>query len=343
MLLQSRNMKVHTPRVFAVYMLLFSSISALGQQEEQIYTRPPYLTSGDTVAIVAPAGILKNREKSISKAMEILSSWGLHPVLGKHLYTKNNHFAGTDSQRAADFQNAMDDPRVKAIWCARGGYGSMRILDKLDFTKFKKYPKWVVGFSDITAFHGKLDRLGIQSIHGMMAAGLDLSQDISHETQENIDTLKKALFGQPLQYRLNSSPFNKKGIAKGVIVGGNLSLLQACLQSDANLDTAGKILFIEEIGEYRYSIDRMLYSLKRAGYFNGLAALVVGEISKVRANTTPFGMSNEELILDVVKECDFPVLFHFPAGHGDKNRSMVFGEKVTLDVGVNQSKITFEK
>nr|WP_299342055.1 LD-carboxypeptidase [Allomuricauda sp.] len=336
-------MKGSTQRLVVFCLVLVISISAFGQNDNQTYIRPPYLTSGDTVAIVAPAGILKNREKSISKAMEVLSSWGLNPILGKHLYAKNNHFAGTDTQRAEDFQNAMDDHSIKAIWCARGGYGSMRILDKLDFTKFKKNPKWVVGFSDITAFHGKLDRLGIQSIHGMMAAGLELSEELSDETQQNLNSLKKALFGEALQYQLHSSPFNKKGSATGVMVGGNLSLLQASLQSDANLNTEGRILFIEEIGEYRYSIDRMLYSLKRAGYFDGLAGLVVGEISKVKTNTTPFGMSNEELILDVVKECDFPVLFHFPAGHGDENRTMIFGEEVTLDVGMKESVVTFEK
>ncbi|MEM9362445.1 MAG: LD-carboxypeptidase [Bacteroidota bacterium] len=335
-------MKVRAHRKVVFNLILFMSISGFGQNDTQAYIQPSYLKPGDTVAIVAPAGILKNREKSISKAMEILSSWGLHPVLGKHVYAKNNHFAGTDSQRAEDFQNAIEDSSIKAVWCARGGYGSMRILDKLDFTSFQKNPKWVVGFSDITAFHGKLDHLGIQSIHGMMAAGLDLSQELSDETQENINSLKKALFGQPMEYQIDSSPFNKKGTATGVLVGGNLSLLQASLQSDANLDTEGKILFIEEIGEYRYSIDRMLYSLKRAGYFDGLAALIVGEISKVRTNTTPFGMSNEELILDVLKECDFPVLFHFPAGHGDQNRAMVFGKTVTLNVGENQSVVTFE-
>ncbi len=322
---------------------LIISISSFGQNEGKAYVGPPYLKPGDTIAIVAPAGILKNRDKSISKAMEIASSWGLHPILGKHLYAKNHHFAGTDSQRAEDFQNAMDDSSIKAIWCARGGYGSMRILDKLDFNNFKKNPKWVVGFSDITAFHGKLDQLGIQSIHGMMAAGLELSKELSEDTQENIESLRKALFGEPLIYQLGPSSYNRKGTATGVMVGGNLSLLQASLQSDANLDTTGKILFLEEIGEYRYSIDRMLYSLKRAGYFDGLAALVVGEISKVRTNTTPFGMTNEELILDVVKECDFPILFNFPAGHGDENRTMVFGQRVILDVGVDQSSITFQK
>ena len=337
------NMKGHSCRLVAFCLVFFATILAFGQSDHPSYIQPPYLKSGDTIAIVAPAGILKNREKSISKAMEIVSSWGLHPVLGKYVYAKNNHFAGTDAERAEDFQNAMDDPSVKAIWCARGGYGSMRILDKLNFANFKKHPKWVVGFSDITAFHGKLDQLGIQSIHGMMAAGLELSEELSEETQANITSLKETLFGEPLQYKLDSSPFNKKGMAKGVLIGGNLSLLQASLQSDANLDTVGKILFIEEIGEYRYSIDRILYSLKRAGYFDGLAALVVGEITMVKTNTTPFGMSNEELILDVVKECDFPVLFDFPAGHGDKNRTMIFGETVTLDVGENQATVTFEK
>ncbi|MEM9077630.1 MAG: LD-carboxypeptidase [Bacteroidota bacterium] len=336
-------MKEHLFKSIVLGFVLGLSMSSFGQINEQDYIRPPYLNPGDTVAIVAPAGILKNREKSISKAMEILSSWGLHAVLGKHLYAKNNHFAGTDEQRAEDFQNAMDDPSVKAIWCARGGYGSMRILDKLDFSRFQENPKWVVGFSDITAFHGKLDQLGIQSVHGMMAAGLELNEELSDETQENIASLKKTLFGEVLEYKVESSPFNKKGTASGVLVGGNLSLLQASLQSDANLNTTGKILFIEEIGEYRYSIDRMLYSLKRAGYFDGLAALIVGEISQVKTNTTPFGMSNEELILDVIKECDFPVLFHFPAGHGDNNRTMIFGENVVLDVRVGESTITFKQ
>ena len=335
-------MKEHLFNLIVFGLVLGLSISSFGQSDKQ-YFRPPYLTPGDTLAIVAPAGILKNREKSVSKAVEILSSWGLHAVLGKHLYARNNHFAGTDEQRAEDFQNAMDDPSVKAIWCARGGYGSMRILDKLDFSQLQENPKWVIGFSDITAFHGKLDQLGIQSIHGMMAAGLELKEEFSEETKENITSLKKTLFGEVLEYKVESSTFNKKGTASGILIGGNLSLLQASLQSDANLDTEGKILFIEEIGEYRYSIDRMLYSLKRAGYFDGLAALIVGEISQVKTNTTPFGMTNEELILDVIKECDFPVLFHFPAGHGDNNRAMIFGETVTLNVGAGESTITFKK
>ncbi|MEO0507752.1 MAG: LD-carboxypeptidase [Bacteroidota bacterium] len=319
----------------------FTSL-AFAQTPVESYVRPNSLKAGDTVAIVAPAGILKNRQASIQEATVVFSSWGLHVVLGKHLYAKDNHFAGTDEQRAEDFQKAMDDTSVKAIWCARGGYGTMRILDMLDYSNFKKNPKWIVGFSDITAIHGKLHQLCIQSVHGMMPTGVEGQKMQSESTIKNLESLKKVLFGEALKYQVPSSFYNRMGKASGQLIGGNLSLLQACLQSDATLDTKDKILFIEEIGEYRYSIDRMLFSLKRAGYFKQLKGLIIGDISRIKVNTTPFGKSNEEIVLNVVKEYDFPVLFDFPAGHEKDNRALILGREVTLEVGEKESTLTFK-
>lgn len=319
----------------------FTSV-AFAQTPVESYVRPNSLKVGDTVAIVAPAGILKNRQASIQQATTVLSSWGLHVVLGKHLYARDNHFAGTDEQRAEDFQRAMDDTSVKAIWCARGGYGTMRILDMLDYANFKKNPKWIIGFSDITAIHGKLHQLCIQSVHGMMPTGVEGQKVQSESTIENLESLKKVLFGEALEYQIPSSSFNRTGKVSGELIGGNLSLLQACLQSDATLDTKDKILFIEEIGEYRYSIDRMLFSLKRAGYFKELKGLIIGDISRIKVNTTPFGKSNEEIVLNVVKEYDFPVLFDFPAGHEENNRALILGREATLEVGEKESTLTFK-
>lgn len=299
--------------------------------------RPPYLQKGDTIAIVAPAGILKNRNQVIADAKALVESWGLKVVMGKHVFNKAHHFAGTDEERCQDFQEALDNPSIKAIWSARGGYGSVRILDKLDFTKFKKYPKWIIGYSDITAFHNHVHNLGVETLHAMMGTSM---QDKPEDIEETIATFKKALFGKPLSYTIKSSKFNVKGDASGVLVGGNIAILASMLGSKSQLSTDGKILFIEEIGEYKYAIDRMLQSLKRAGYFSKVKGVIVGGMTKVRRNTTPWGSSIEQLILEIVPK-GIPVLFDFPAGHEPDNRALIMGRKIKLHVGERVSSVTF--
>tara|TARA_Y100000588_G_scaffold85921_1_gene91269 strand:+ start:6218 stop:7183 length:966 start_codon:yes stop_codon:yes gene_type:complete len=301
--------------------------------------RPPYLKKGDTVAIVAPSGILKNREREVQQAVDLLKSWGLHATVGKHVFSKANHFAGTDAERCEDLQKAMDDPTISAIWCARGGYGTVRILDKLDYTKLKENPKWIIGYSDITALHNQLHNQGFESLHALMC--VSLTKDIS-EVQESVDTFKAALFGKPKNYDLEGSKYNREGEAKGQLIGGNLTMLHTMLGSDTSLDTSGKILFIEEIGEYKYHIDRMLQSMKRAGYFENLKGLVVGDMSKLRKNTTLWGTSIEQLILDALEEYDFPIAFNMPAGHEKDNRALVLGREVELKVGKDKSNLHFK-
>lgn len=309
--------------------------------DNQTLVRPAYLKAGDTVAIVAPSGVLKNKNEEIRNAQDLLAGWGLHTVLGANLYASDNHFAGTDAQRSSDFQQAMDDPTISAIWSARGGYGTVRILDTLDYTKFKKKPKWVIGYSDITALHSQLHTEGFESIHAVMAAGI--SKDLK-DIEVSVATFKDAIFGKPLAYTLKGSEYNKVGTATGELVGGNLTLLHTMLGSKTSIDTTGKIVFIEEIGEYAYHTDRMLQSLKRAGFFDNCNGLIVGDFSNVRANTTtPWGSSIQQLILDALSDYDFPIAFEMPAGHEDDNRAMIFGRNIELSVGKEVSTVKFDQ
>ncbi len=323
---------------------LFGSTKLLAQDNgSNTYKKliqPPYLKTGDTVAIVAPSGILKERSGEVEQAVVLLNSWGLKVVIGKYVFNQANHFAGTDDERCEDFQKALDDPTVSAIWCARGGYGTVRILDKLNFTKFRKHPKWLIGYSDITALHNQLNIEGFESIHAMMCTSL--SDDIS-ETEETVSTFKDAIFGGTLSYTLKGSDYNRVGQVTAPLVGGNLTMLHTMLGSKTSIDLSGKILFIEEIGEYAYHIDRMLQSLKRAGYFNNCKGVIVGDITKVRKNTTPWGTSVEQLILDALSEYDFPIAFNMPAGHEKDNRAMILGRTIDLVVDKDKSTIVFKQ
>ncbi|WP_369048298.1 LD-carboxypeptidase [Tenacibaculum sp. UWU-22] len=300
---------------------------------------PPYLQKGDTIAIVAPAGILKNKKPVIDKAKELAESWGLHVVYGKNLFSQNYHFAGTDEQRAHDFQEALDNPNIKAIWAGRGGYGSVRILDKLDYSKFLKHPKWIIGYSDITAFHCHMNTLHVETLHAMMGTSMAAEPE---KIVETIASFKKALFGENLCYTIPSSKYNRMGKAKGELVGGNIALLASMLGSRSQISTDSKILFIEDVGEYKYSIDRMLYSLKRAGYFDNVKGIIVGDISRIKKNSTPWGSTIEELILAIVPK-NIPVVFHFPAGHEDDNRALILGRKIKLKVDNKEATITFKQ
>jgi muramoyltetrapeptide carboxypeptidase len=323
-------------------LITFSSISA--QEKTNKLMTPPYLQEGDTIAIVAPAGILKDREDTIQKAKELAENWGLSVILGTNVFNQNNHFAGTDAERAADFQEALDNKSIKAIWTARGGYGSVRILDLLDFTKFKEHPKWIIGYSDITALHNHIHNLGIETMHGMMATSLEEKPE---EIIQTISSFKKALFGEKLKYSIPAPEGNRNAILnsgevlKGQLIGGNLSILTSMLGSNSQLLTEGKILFIEEIGEYKYSIDRMLQSLKRAGYFTKVKAVIVGNMSSIKKNSTQWGSTIEQLILEVTPK-NIPVLFDFPAGHEADNRALIFGRNVTLEVDMENYLLVFE-
>lgn len=330
-------------RILITFLILcmgFNTISIAQNTTKQTskMIKPPYLKAGDTVAIVAPSGILKNREGEIQQAIALLKSWGLHAVVGQHVFSKANHFAGTDAQRCEDFQKALDDPSISAIWCARGGYGTVRILDKLDYTAFKKNPKWLIGYSDITALHNQFHNQGFQSIHALMC--VSLTKDLN-DIKDTVSTFKSALFGTAQNYILEGSKYNRKGSASGALVGGNLTMLHTMLGSETSIDTSGKILFIEEIGEYKYHIDRMLQSLKRAGYFENCKGLIVGDMSKMRKNTTLWGTSVEQLILDALSEYDFPIAFKMPAGHEKDNRAFVFGAEIELTVNSKQSTVVY--
>lgn len=309
------------------------------EKQNNTLIQPPYLKAGDTVAIVATSGILKNRNEVIEKSKALLKSWGLHVVIGKHLYSKANHFAGTDDERCEDFQNALDDPKISAIWCARGGYGAVRILDKLNYTKFKKKPKWLIGYSDITALHNQIHNVGVESIHSIMCSSLQTDLETIKET---LSTFKNTLFGNSLSYTLEASKYNKKGMASGQLVGGNLTMLHTMLGSSTSIDTSGKILFIEEIGEYRYHIDRMLQSLKRAGYFNNCKGVILGDFTKTKTNTTPWGTTTQQLIIDALAEYDFPIAFNMPTGHGKDNRALILGRTIDLKVTKEKSIIYFD-
>ncbi len=317
-------------------LLLFTVLTTQAQEikdsissVEASFLTPPYLQKGDTVAIVAPAGVLSTRRAIIDKARALAERWGLHVVYGAHLFNESGHFAGTDAERAEDFQEALNNPAIKAIWAARGGYGTVRVLDRLDFTAFKQSPKWVIGYSDITALHSHIHTLGVGTMHAMMGASL-VEDPI--EIVQTMSSFRKALFGERLTYSLVSLQENREGEAKGQLIGGNLAILASMLGSSSQMETTGKILFIEEVGEYKYSIDRMLQSLKRAGFFKKCTGLIIGDISNIKKNTTKWGRTIEQLILDVVAEYDFPVLFNFPAGHESDNRALILGKMIHLSV-----------
>lgn len=295
--------------------------------------QPSYLQKGDTVAIVSTAR--KITSDKIIPAIKLLEKWELNVIIGETIGSEENQFAASDEKRIANFQQMLNNPSIKAIWCARGGYGTVRVVDKLDFTEFKKHPKWIVGYSDITVLHSHIHNFGIETLHATMPINLE------NNSQQALETLKKSLFGKNLSYEIPADEKNKSGNASGEIVGGNLSVLYSLLGSNSSIKTAGKILFIEDLDEYLYHLDRMCMNLKRNGYFAHLKGLVVGGMSDMHDNEIPFGKTAEEIILDCVSEYDFPVVFNFPAGHLDDNRALILGRKVTLEVGEIKSEITF--
>lgn len=292
--------------------------------------RPPYLTLGDKIAIAAPAR--KVTLLQLQPAISLFESWGLEVVLPEHLFDDHHQFAGDDSVRAELFQNLLDDESIKAIVCAKGGYGSVRVIDRLDFSNFKRSPKWIVGYSDVTVFHSHIhSNVGVETIHGTMP--LNVPEDWMKVDYPAITSLRKALFGEGLSYTQHSHIFDRKGMGEGQLIGGNLSILYSLCGSPSAIDTCGKILFIEDLDEYLYHIDRMMLNLKRNGMLSHLAGLVVGRFSDMHDNAIPFGYSAEEIIRETVDEYDFPVCFGFQSGHiGTENLALVMGSKVCLNV-----------
>lgn len=295
-----------------------------GKFKPLLLRNPTYLKQGDTVAITCPA---KSLPIPIDDAVALLESWGLNVVLGETVSASWKQFAGTDELRTADFQRFLSDHSVKAIFAARGGYGTIRIIDAIDFTGFEANPKWIIGFSDITILHSHIHAVyNTQSIHGQMPLTIPDGSRLS------LETLRKALFNEPFEYAYESSNENRNGEGSGILTGGNLTLLQMMSGSKSEQDYKDKILFLEDVGEYLYSIDRMIISFKRAGILAGLKGLVVGGFTDLKDNEIPFGQTVEQIIMSQVKEYNYPVCFNFPAGHIEDNRALIFGREVTLKI-----------
>lgn len=293
---------------------------------------PPYLHKGDKIAIIATARKVVAEE--LTDAISILTQWGLDVVLGKNLFVSDHQLAGTDAQRAEDLQWAINDPAIKAVFIARGGYGTMRLMERVDFSKFMQHPKWIVGYSDVTILHSHCHNLQIPSIHATMPFTFS-------KHQEATDSIRGLLFGESYSYTTDSHSLNREGKATAPIVGGNLSLLYALSGTPYDLDTTDTILFIEDLDEYLYHIDRMMMQLKLSGKLAKLKGLVIGGMNDMKDNAIPFGKTVEEIILDAVKEYNYPVCFNFPAGHIDRNLAICLGKTVELKVTSHQSTLNY--
>ncbi len=295
---------------------------------------PRYLKKGDTVAVVSTARKVKYEE--LKYAISLLKSWKFNVVLGKTVGVSYNQFAGSDKLRANDFQAQLDNPNVKAIWCAKGGYGTVRIIDKLDFSNFIKQPKWIIGYSDVTVLHSHIHNLGVETLHAQMPVAIE------DKTQESKDSIKETLYGNPYRITVSSDKNNRLGNASGQLVGGNLSILYSLCGSPSAMDTTGKILFIEDLDEYLYHIDRMMQNLNRNGMLKSLKGLLVGGMTQMHDNTITFGKTAEEIILETCKEYDFPIVFNFPAGHISNNRALILGRKILLKANKEMTTVIFE-
>lgn len=295
--------------------------------------RPPLLKKGDTVCILSTARKITIEE--ITPAIGIFESWGLKVVIGETIGKQDHQYAGTDAERLQDFQQALDSPHIKAIICARGGYGTVRMMDNINYDEFMKNPKWVVGFSDVTYLHTHISNIiGVQCIHSIMPV------QVPKSTSMAIETLRNELFEGRNNYTLESHELNRAGQAKGALIGGNLSILYSITGTRSGINSFGKILFIEDIDEYCYHIDRMMINLKRSGKLENLAGVVVGAFSEIKDNTIPFGKNAYEIIAEHVAQYQYPVCFNFPAGHIADNRALAIGKTYTLNVSAEGATLT---
>lgn len=298
---------------------------------------PPYLKKGDTIGLVCPAGYMP--VEKVQTCLNVLQEWGYRVKIGKTVGGGSaTYFSGTDEERLADFQQMLDDDAIKVVLCARGGYGTGRIIDKIDFTKFRKQPKWIVGYSDVTVLHSHIySHFYISTLHAPMAGAFN---DDGFKN-EFVRSLKNALEGKKLKYKCEVHDYNRKGEAVGELVGGNLALLAHLVGTDSDIKTRGKILFLEDVGEQLYNIDRMLHQLKRSGKLARLAGLIFGGFTESKDTERPFGNSIHEILRDIVKEFDYPVCYDFPVSHTDRNYALKIGVGYKLKVG--KSKVTLEE
>ncbi len=294
--------------------------------------RPPYLQAGDQVALVSPAGSVD--PSYIHYAMDLLRSWDLKPIVGPNATAAYGYFAGKDEQRLQDMQWALDDEDIRAIFCTRGGYGSMRIVEKLDYSLFQGSPKWLVGFSDITVFHSKLNTLGIESMHAAMPKSFRTTHP------EAIRRLKEFLFGQISSYELPPHPFNREGVVQAELTGGNLTLLHCLRSSVLECKHQSSILFMEDVGENLYAIDRMLQSMKLTDKFFKLQGLIVGEFSEMKGLN--FGKDAYEIIQEIFSDYAYPICFGFPAGHGENNYPLIIGSTIEMEISSSGTVIHFQ-
>jgi muramoyltetrapeptide carboxypeptidase len=294
---------------------------------------PRYLIKGDTIAIVATAR--KHIENQLEEAISFLQGLGINTIIGSSIGLENNQLAGSDEDRAHDFQTQLNNPDVRAVWCVRGGYGTVRMVDLVDFSNFHEDPKWIIGFSDVTVLHQHINNLGFATLHAMMPVNLPKA------TQEAKKTFAKALFGETLTYSVKPHLNNRSGKASAEIVGGNLSILYSLLGSKSLVDFEGKILFVEDLDEYFYHLDRMFVALDRAGVLSGLQGLVVGSMTSMHDNAIPWGKSALEIINDRVSKYSFPVVFDFPAGHIHNNCALPLGKIATLVVNFDSVNLEF--
>lgn len=296
---------------------------------------PPRLSTGDKVGIVAPAR--KISPAQLDAAILMLTSWGLDPQFGKNIFSqKHSYLAGTDDERREDFQSMIDDPNIKAIFCARGGYGSTRILDDIDFSPMRKAPKWVIGFSDVTAFHLRLLSIGVASVHATMPIFFG-----QKEAQSSVESLRKVLFDGSCEIRMKADENNRVGKVTGKVIGGNLSLIVDALNTPSDPDTDNKILVVEEVDEYYYKIDRMFTQLRRTGKLNKLAALVIGHMTDVKNSDLAFGETVQEIVIHSVRDYDFPVAFSFPSGHHNPNDAWIEGATAALEVTLTGATLSY--
>ena len=301
--------------------------------DESLFVSPAFLKTGDIIGITSPAGYITIEE--LRSAVQKMESWGYKIQIGKTIDKRDFTFGGTDDERTKDFQQMLDDPKIKAIMCARGGYGVVRIIDKLNWEKFKAKPKWIIGFSDVTVFHSHLNKnFGIASIHSKMCNSFPDDWSLAEPIQiETIEAIQLALSGKKMKYTTIPNAQNKLGTADGVLIGGNLKMLETLAGTKSDINTAGKILFVEDTGEYMYNVDRMFWNLKRTGKLSQLKGLIIGGFKiKVDEDSDDFGKTLQDVVLEKVKAWRYPVCFDFPVGHQRNNYALKCGVKHRLVV-----------
>ncbi len=292
------------------------------------------LRRGDKIAILSTARKVSLQE--LEAAIRTFERWGLEVVLGQTIGASYNQFAGDDALRLQDFQQMLDNPEIKAIVCARGGYGTTRIIDQVDFSNFRQHPKWLVGFSDVTTIHSHIHNLGIETIHATMPVLFS-----KEGAAEAIESLRHVLFGEEITYTAPNHDFNRTGVAKGQIVGGNLSMLHTLTGTKSDIDTRGKILFLEDLDEYLYHIDRMMVHLDRSGKLSQLAGLIIGHMSDMHDNAIPFGKDAYEIIAEHTGKYNYPVCYNFPVGHEAHNLALVCGREAELEVSESGTRLGY--